>query len=111
MALSSNLQLLMPQMLAVSQLSTPCQRLPHAAMRRGRRVPSCEHVLTSMDSLFRNVIFRHLYLFLIRFPQAGVKNGMFFGQARQICPELIPIPYDYDGYKRVSRALYDTVAR
>ncbi|XP_052820152.1 DNA repair protein REV1-like [Mya arenaria] len=42
--------------------------------------------------------------------QAGVKNGMFMGKARQLCPNLMTIPYDFVGYNQVSRILYDTVA-
>jgi DNA repair protein REV1 len=45
------------------------------------------------------------------FTQAGVKNGMFFGKAKEACPDLVPIPYDYEEYKRVSWILYDTIAR
>ena len=41
----------------------------------------------------------------------GVKNGMFLGPALQVCPDIRTIPYDFDGYKRVARTLYDTVAR
>ena len=36
---------------------------------------------------------------------------MFFGQARQLCPNLQPIPYDFEAYHSVSQGLYDTVAR
>ena len=43
--------------------------------------------------------------------QAGVKNGMFMGKAKKLCPELLTIPYDFDGYTEVSKILYDTVAR
>ncbi|KAL3841317.1 hypothetical protein ACJMK2_019479 [Sinanodonta woodiana] len=42
--------------------------------------------------------------------QAGVKNGMFMGKARQLCPDLVTIPYDFEGYQVVSKLLYDTVA-
>lgn len=42
--------------------------------------------------------------------KAGIKNGMFLGQALKLCPELKTIPYDFEGYKEVSYALYDTVA-
>lgn len=42
--------------------------------------------------------------------KAGVKNGMFMGRAKQICPDLVTIPYDFEGYQTVSKALYDTVA-
>ncbi|KAH3821346.1 hypothetical protein DPMN_123109 [Dreissena polymorpha] len=42
--------------------------------------------------------------------KAGVKNGMFMGRARQLCPDLVTIPYDFEGYNTVSRVLYDTVA-
>lgn len=42
--------------------------------------------------------------------KAGVKNGMFLGQALKLCPNLQTIKYDFQGYKEVSYALYDTVA-
>ncbi|KAL5013110.1 hypothetical protein ScPMuIL_007380 [Solemya velum] len=42
--------------------------------------------------------------------KAGVKNGMLMGTARQLCPALQTIPYDFEDYKAVSRVLYDTVA-
>lgn len=41
--------------------------------------------------------------------QAGVKNGMFMGPAKKLCPDLQTIPYDFDGYQEVSQILYDTV--
>ncbi|CAK9819394.1 DNA repair protein Rev1 [Anthophora quadrimaculata] len=42
--------------------------------------------------------------------KAGVKNGMFLGEALKICPNLKPISYDFEGYTEVSYTLYDTVA-
>lgn len=42
--------------------------------------------------------------------QAGVRNGMFFGQAKQLCPNLIAVPYDFDSYKEVAQTLYETLA-
>lgn len=42
--------------------------------------------------------------------KAGVKNGMFLGEALKLCPNLKTIQYDFEGYKEVSYALYDTVA-
>ncbi|EFN88704.1 DNA repair protein REV1 [Harpegnathos saltator] len=42
--------------------------------------------------------------------KAGVKNGMFLGEALKMCPNLKTIQYDFEGYKEVSYALYDTVA-
>ncbi|KAJ8013296.1 hypothetical protein DPEC_G00051790 [Dallia pectoralis] len=42
--------------------------------------------------------------------QAGVKNGMFFGQAKLLCPSLQSVPYDFLAYKEVALALYDTLA-
>ncbi|XP_022099983.1 DNA repair protein REV1-like isoform X2 [Acanthaster planci] len=42
--------------------------------------------------------------------KAGVKNGMFMGEARKRCPDLLTIPYDFEGYKSVSQTLYETVA-
>ena len=41
----------------------------------------------------------------------GVKNGMFMGPARQLCPDLLTIPYDFEGYSQVSHQLYDLVSR
>ncbi|XP_069060491.1 DNA repair protein REV1 [Pleurodeles waltl] len=42
--------------------------------------------------------------------QAGVRNGMFFGQAKQLCPNLKAVPYDFDSYKEVAQTLYETLA-
>ncbi|XP_039309351.1 DNA repair protein REV1 isoform X2 [Solenopsis invicta] len=42
--------------------------------------------------------------------KAGVKNGMFLGEALKLCPNLTTIQYDFEGYKEVSYILYDTVA-
>ncbi|KAJ2307258.1 deoxycytidyl transferase, partial [Coemansia sp. RSA 2705] len=41
----------------------------------------------------------------------GVKNGMFIGQARQLCPTLATVPYCFDAYKRISTAFYDIITR
>jgi len=41
---------------------------------------------------------------------AGVKNGTFLGGAKRLCPSLITIPYDFEGYRQVSKILYDTIA-
>lgn len=32
----------------------------------------------------------------------GIKKGMFLGQARQLCPDLIVLHYDFAGYEEVS---------
>ncbi|XP_062312560.1 DNA repair protein REV1 [Osmerus eperlanus] len=42
--------------------------------------------------------------------QAGVKNGMYFGQAKQLCPSLQSVPYDFQAYKEVALAMYETLA-
>ncbi|XP_017325602.1 DNA repair protein REV1 isoform X2 [Ictalurus punctatus] len=42
--------------------------------------------------------------------RAGVRNGMFFGQAKQLCPELQSVPYDFHAYKEVALAMYETLA-
>ncbi|KAL6433885.1 hypothetical protein ACFW04_005835 [Cataglyphis niger] len=42
--------------------------------------------------------------------KAGVKNGMFLGEALKLCPNLKTIQYDFEGYKKVSYILYNTVA-
>ncbi|XP_029315447.1 DNA repair protein REV1 isoform X2 [Cottoperca gobio] len=42
--------------------------------------------------------------------QAGVKNGMFFGKAKQLCPSLQSVPYDFEAYKEVALTMYETLA-
>lgn len=42
--------------------------------------------------------------------QAGVRNGMFFGKAKQLCPSLQAVPYDFDAYKEVALTMYETLA-
>ncbi|XP_055972700.1 DNA repair protein REV1 isoform X1 [Sorex fumeus] len=42
--------------------------------------------------------------------QVGIKNGMFFGQAKQLCPNLQAVPYDFHAYKEVARRMYETLA-
>ncbi|XP_036137297.1 DNA repair protein REV1 isoform X3 [Molossus molossus] len=42
--------------------------------------------------------------------QVGIKNGMFFGYAKQLCPNLQAVPYDFHAYKEVARTLYETLA-
>ena len=39
----------------------------------------------------------------------GIRKGMFLGQARQLCPDLIVLPYDYDGYQEVSSLVSDVL--
>lgn len=42
--------------------------------------------------------------------QVGIKNGMFFGQAKQLCPNLQAVPYDFQAYKEVAQTMYETLA-
>nr|XP_045003666.1 DNA repair protein REV1 isoform X3 [Jaculus jaculus] len=42
--------------------------------------------------------------------QVGIKNGMFFGHAKQLCPNLQAVPYDFHAYKEVAQTLYETLA-
>lgn len=42
--------------------------------------------------------------------QAGVRNGMFFGKAKQLCPSLQSVPYDFDAYKEVALSMYEILA-
>ncbi|XP_052461848.1 DNA repair protein REV1 [Carassius gibelio] len=42
--------------------------------------------------------------------QAGVRNGMFFGRAKQLCPDLQSVPYDFQAYKEVALSMYETLA-
>ena len=39
--------------------------------------------------------------------QYQIKNGMRLGSAKKICPDLIVLPYDFELYKKISRAFYD----
>ncbi|KAM8821767.1 DNA repair protein REV1 [Eudromia elegans] len=42
--------------------------------------------------------------------QVGIKNGMFFGQAKKLCPNLQAVSYDFDSYKEVARTVYEILA-
>uniref|UniRef100_A0A3Q1ELR9 DNA repair protein REV1 n=1 Tax=Acanthochromis polyacanthus TaxID=80966 RepID=A0A3Q1ELR9_9TELE len=42
--------------------------------------------------------------------QAGVRNGMFFGKAKQLCPTLQSVPYDFEAYKEVALSMYEILA-
>lgn len=50
-------------------------------------------------------------VFSFLFRQFGIKNGMFFGYAKQLCPNLQAVPYDFHAYKEVAQAMYETLAR
>lgn len=39
----------------------------------------------------------------------GLRNGMFIGAAKELCPDLVIIPYDFDAYDACSRELYRTL--
>lgn len=51
------------------------------------------------------------YGIVFLFRQAGIKNGMFFGQAKQLCPNLQAVPYDFHAYKEVAQTMYEALAR
>lgn len=40
----------------------------------------------------------------------GIHNGMPLGRARQLCPQLTVLPYDFDRYNQVARKLYQVLA-
>ncbi|XP_015925771.2 DNA repair protein REV1 [Parasteatoda tepidariorum] len=42
--------------------------------------------------------------------KAGLRNGMFLGEALRLCPNLKTISYDFESYSEVSRQLYDIVS-
>ncbi|XP_051008710.1 DNA repair protein REV1 isoform X2 [Acomys russatus] len=42
--------------------------------------------------------------------QVGIKNGMFFGHAKQLCPNLQAVPYDFHACREVAQAMYETLA-
>ena len=35
----------------------------------------------------------------------GIRKGMYLGKARELCPELVVLPYDFEGYEEVSEAV------
>lgn len=37
----------------------------------------------------------------------GVRNGMFLGAARKLCPDIYCVPYQFEQYRQVSQRLYD----
>ncbi len=41
--------------------------------------------------------------------RAGVRNGMWVGQALKLCPDLELVPYDFDTYHQVSCEFYKTL--
>lgn len=41
----------------------------------------------------------------------GVKKGMFLGRAKELCPDLIVLPYDFEGYEEVSEQVADILTR
>ena len=40
----------------------------------------------------------------------GVRNGMFLGNARSKCPELVCVPYYFESYRTVSQKFYEILA-
>ncbi|TRY99045.1 hypothetical protein DNTS_032771 [Danionella cerebrum] len=47
---------------------------------------------------------------LVNGEDAGVRNGMFFGRAKQLCPDVQPVPYDFQAYKEVALTMYETLS-
>jgi DNA repair protein REV1 len=41
----------------------------------------------------------------------GIKKGMFLGRAKELCPELIVLMYDFEGYEEVSQQVSDILYR
>ncbi|KAI8324694.1 DNA/RNA polymerase, partial [Martensiomyces pterosporus] len=41
----------------------------------------------------------------------GIRNGMFMGPARRLCPSLTTVPYHFDEYKRISQIFYEEVTK
>lgn len=42
--------------------------------------------------------------------KAGLRNGMYLGPAKQMCPELVTITYEFDKYKEISTIFYEIIA-
>ncbi|XP_031567842.1 DNA repair protein REV1-like [Actinia tenebrosa] len=43
--------------------------------------------------------------------KAGVRNGMFLGAARRLCPDIICIPYNFQDYRDVSKKMFETLVQ
>lgn len=43
--------------------------------------------------------------------QFGIKKGMFLGRAKELCPSLIVLHYDFEGYEEVSEAVHEILVR
>ena len=41
----------------------------------------------------------------------GVKKGMFLGRAKQLCPDLVVLHYDFEGYEEVSEQVLEILDR
>eukprot|EP00536_Pseudo-nitzschia_multiseries_P007977 jgi/Psemu1/66308/estExt_Genemark1.C_1930046 len=41
----------------------------------------------------------------------GIKKGMFLGRAKELCPELIVLDYDFQGYEEVSQQVLEILDR
>ena len=41
----------------------------------------------------------------------GIKKGMYLGRARELCPSLIVLQYDFEGYEQVSEQVVDILYR
>ena len=41
----------------------------------------------------------------------GIKKGMFLGRAKELCPELIILMYDFEGYEEVSQQVSEILDR
>ena len=41
----------------------------------------------------------------------GIKKGMFLGRAKQLCPELVVLCYDFEGYEEVSEKVLEILER
>lgn len=39
----------------------------------------------------------------------GVTNGMWMGRAKELCPDLKVLPYDFPAYEEASRAFYEAI--
>lgn len=39
----------------------------------------------------------------------GVRNGMWVKRAKQLCPELLVMPYEFDKYAATAEAMYQLV--
>lgn len=88
-------------------LRSQWQRLHPVVMKQGKM----KEIFLSHSYKRRFCVKFSVLIYVVSYRQAGVRNGMFFGKAKQLCPSLVSVPYDFEAYKEVAFTMYETLAR